>query len=83
MRFVMDGTPARQRANTALDPAASGLPFAGLGLDLAKVRRKVSGLVLRVFPRQHPPLIPPCREIPPLPSGYGLLVRLSRETRGR
>lgn len=68
-------------------PAGSGvvrrLPFAGLGFDLAPVRRRAARLTLtRLRPdeRRTPDTRPP---VPARPSGYGLQVLLGRETRGR
>ena len=58
------------------------LPFGGLGLDLAVVRRKVRGLMLVPFLKQETPRQEPRLDAPPVLSGYGLLVRLSRETLG-
>ena len=58
------------------------LPFGGLGLDLAEVRRKVSGLMLKAYPQQEALVRQVCLAMPPALSGYRLLVRLSRETLG-
>lgn len=69
-------------ANTQTGPSLSTLPFAGLGLDLAEVRRKVRGLVLKPFAKREAPQREPRPEAPPALSGYRLLVRLSRETLG-
>ena len=63
-------------------PGLSQLPFGGLGLDLAVVRRKVRGLLLVPFLKQETPRQKPRLDAPPVLSGYGLLVRLSRETLG-
>lgn len=63
-------------------PGLTLLPFGGLGLDLAEVRRKVSGLVLAPFPKQEAREQEPHFDAPPVLSGYGLLLRLSRETLG-
>lgn len=69
-------------ANTQTGPSLLTLPFGGLGLDLAMVRRKVRGLVLRPFAKREEPKAEPRPEAPPALSGYRLLVRLSRETLG-
>ena len=69
-------------ANTPNGPNLLTLPFGGLGLDLAKVRRKVRGLVLKSFAKREAPKAEPRSEAPPALSGYRLLVRLSRETLG-
>lgn len=65
-------------------PGLSLLPFGGLGLDTAEVRRKVSGLVLEPFPAReafwHAPVV--AFDAPRALSGYGLLLRLCRETLG-
>ncbi|MBU1228628.1 MAG: hypothetical protein KKA55_14605 [Proteobacteria bacterium] len=63
-------------------PSLLTLPFGGLGLDLAEVRRKVSGLLLRVFPKQGFPRTQVRPTAPPVLSGYRLMVRLCRETLG-
>lgn len=63
-------------------PGLTLLPFGGLGLDLAEVRRKVSGLVLAPFPRREERVEMPLYLAPAAPSGYGLLLRLCRETLG-
>jgi len=73
---------APQGANTQNGPSLSTLPFGGLGLDLAEVRRKVRGLVLRRFAKREEPRREPRPEAPPVLSGYRLLLRLSRETLG-
>jgi hypothetical protein len=69
-------------ANTQTGPSLLSLPFGGLGLDLAEVRRKVRGLVLSPFAKREAPKAEPRPEAPPVLSGYRLLVRLSRETLG-
>ncbi|MDO9084026.1 MAG: hypothetical protein Q7U56_12175 [Humidesulfovibrio sp.] len=63
-------------------PSLLTLPFGGLGLDLAEVRRKVSGLFLKAFPKQEEPWIQVRPDAPPMLSGYCLMVRLCRETLG-
>jgi hypothetical protein len=60
----------------------SQLPFGGLGLDLAEVRRKVRGLVLLPLAKGREPQTRPLVSPPPAPSGYRLLLRLCRETLG-
>lgn len=60
------------------------LPFAGLGISLAGVRRKARQLVLRplvVLPSEADSPRP-ASHVPAL-SGYALLLGLSREIRGR
>ena len=78
----MDSASALRRAKSSESPGESPLPFGGLGLDLAETRRKVSGLRLKAFPRQEAPRVQSGHEAPPPLSGYGLLLRLSRETLG-
>lgn len=63
-------------------PDLALLPFGGLGLDLAVVRRKVRALLLVPFLKQEAPRQMPRMDAPPVLSGYDLLVRLSRETLG-
>jgi len=63
-------------------PGLTLLPFGGLGLDLAEVRRKVSGLLLTPFRTQEARELEPYVAAPPALSGYSLLVRLCRETLG-
>lgn len=66
-----------------LDPgSASLLPFGGLGLDLALVRRKVTGLRLLACRTQEARRPQPLPAPPPRLSGYSLMLRLRRETRG-
>jgi hypothetical protein len=65
-----------------LSPDLAALPFGGLGLDLAEVRHKVSGLLLKAYPKRVAPRQAVCPPAPPALSGYSLLVRLSRETLG-
>ena len=68
---------------TALDgPDLSLLPFGGLGLDMAEIRSKVSGLEFKAVPRREPALVQTWAHPTPPPSGYGLLLRLNRETLG-
>ena len=59
--------------------ASGALPFAGLGFDLAGVVHRARLYTLRV-PRVEQPA--PCA-VPEVrtPSGYGLQLRLGRETR--
>ncbi|MBA4356765.1 MAG: hypothetical protein Q7U56_01780 [Humidesulfovibrio sp.] len=78
----MDTLSAPSGANTQTGPSLLTLPFAGLGLDLAEVRRKVRGLVLRRFVKREAPRHDPRPAAPPALSGYRLLLRLSRETLG-
>ena len=75
-------TSAPLGAITLTGPSLLTLPFGGLGLDLAEVRRKVRGLVLLPFAKRERPQAEPRPEAPPVLSGYRLLVRLSRETLG-
>lgn len=63
-------------------PDALCLPFGGLGLDVAEVRHAVRDLRLAPVPRWTAPEALILLDAPPAPSGYGLLVRLSRETLG-
>jgi len=63
-------------------PGLTLLPFGGLGLDLAEVRRKVSVLLLAPFRKQEARTREPHFDAPPALSGYSLLVRLCRETLG-
>lgn len=63
-------------------PGLTLLPFGGLGLDVAEVRHKVLGLLLVPFHKQEAPRQEPCIDAPPVLSGYGLLLRLCRETLG-
>ena len=58
------------------------LPFGGLGLDLAEVRRKVSGLLLVPFLKQEAPRQEPSFDAPLVLSGTELLIMLGRETLG-
>lgn len=74
----MDSHPPKHPSS----PGLALLPFGGLGLDVAEVRRKVSGLVLVPFPKQEAFEQEPRMDAPPALSGYGLLLRLSRETLG-
>lgn len=65
-----------------IGPDLSLLPFGGLGLDVAEVRRKVSGLEFGEVPKPGAPL-PQTWDTPAPPlHGYGLLLRLNRETLG-
>ena len=63
-------------------PGLTLLPFGGLGLDLAEVRRKVSGLLLAHITRQEACEQKPHFDALPALTGYGLLLRLCRETLG-
>jgi len=65
-----------------LSPGDLSLPFAGLGLDTAKVRRKVSGLMLQEVPRTGTVFVQTWDAPHPMLYGYGLLLRLNRETLG-
>lgn len=58
------------------------LPFGGLGLNLALVRRKVAGLRLQACRTQETLEAQPLPAPPPRLSGYSLMIRLRRETRG-
>ena len=78
----MDTRAPKWAATAHTNPAITTLPFGGLGLDLAEARRKVQELVLECFPLQAAPWPPPLPKAPTVPSGYGLLLRLSRETLG-
>ena len=69
-------------SSTERDPGLTMLPFGGLGLDLAEVRRKVSGLLLVPFQKQEAPRQEPSIDAPPVLSGTELLIRLDRETLG-
>lgn len=64
------------------DPVCSTLPFAGLGLELVEVRSKVSSLVCIAVPKRETVLVPAWDAPTPSLHGYGLLLRLSRETLG-
>ena len=75
-------TIAPPGANNQTGPSLLTLPFGGLGLDLAEVRRKVRGLVLTPFVIREERQAEPRPEAPPVLSGYRLLLRLSRETLG-
>jgi hypothetical protein len=70
------------QSSTDSGPGLSLLPFGGLGLDLAEVRCKVSGLLLVLFQRQEAPRQEPRVDTPPVLSGVELLIRLGRETLG-
>ncbi len=61
------------------------VPFAGLGFDLSplEARAALLDLVPEALPRCAPPAQTGLPEMVPAPAGYRLLVRLSRETRGR
>lgn len=60
------------------------VPFDGLGFELSGVRLRAARMTLRVLAparsRSPIPAEPPCRSGR---SGYGLLLSLSREIRGR
>lgn len=62
---------------------SSATPFAGLGFDLAPVRV----VALRMTVQRGGPPRSPVRDAPAAPApgrwGYGLLLSLSREIRGR
>lgn len=70
------------RHSSPNDSGRTTLPFGGLGLDLTEVRRQVRGLVLECFRKQEAPLWQPRIAQPTEPTGYRLLLRLSRETLG-
>lgn len=70
------------QSSTKQGPEPILLPFGGLGLDLAEVRRKVSGLVLMPFPQREEPECEPAYDAPPPVHGAELLVMLSRQTLG-
>ncbi|MDR3640828.1 MAG: hypothetical protein P4L39_05850 [Humidesulfovibrio sp.] len=70
------------QSSTDQSPGLTLLPFGGLGLDLAEVRRKVSGLLLVPFQKQEAPWQEPRLDAPPVLSGVELLIRLGRETLG-
>ncbi len=74
----MESHPPAQSCGSGL----SLLPFGGLGLDLAVVRRKVRGLLLVPFLKQESPRHERSIDAPAALFGYGLLVRLCRETLG-
>lgn len=61
----------------------TALPFAGLGHDLAPVRRRAGLLTLRRVRQGRSLRAGAPAPAAPRPAGYGLLVRLSREIRGR
>lgn len=66
-----------------MDKAAlAALPFAGLGICLAPVAARAEAMVL-VRVRPAPPRVRQGHRDAPRPSGYVLLVELSREIRGR
>ena len=73
----MDSHPPK---NTC--PDALLLPFGGLGLDVTEVRRAVRDLFLAPVPRGDERPEEPRYDAPPALYGYGLLLRLSRETLG-
>ncbi len=78
----MDSLTTLRATLAHADPGLMSLPFGGLGLDLAEVGRKASGLRLERFHKQEVHQWLPRTEAPVVLSGYGLLVRLSRETLG-
>lgn len=59
------------------------LPFAGLGFDLEPVAAKAQTLELHPLIRQEPDMVLAMPPFIPRAFGYGLLVSLGRETRGR
>ena len=63
-------------------PDLSLLPFGGLGLDVAEVRRKVSSLNFKAVPKPGADLAQTWDTPTPSLHGYGLLLRLNRETLG-
>lgn len=69
-------------SSTKHGPEPLLLPFGGLGLDLAEVRRKVSGLELMPFPTREESAPMPVYLAPPRAFGAELLVMLGRETLG-
>lgn len=76
----------RQSPNPTGPASAKGRirAFEGLGFDLDPVRTTASCMTVRParLKSPQPARIPVC-EIVPQPSGYGLLVALGREIRGR
>lgn len=62
----------------------TAIPFAGLGLDLSPVAARASLLAPHRWQWTMPasPTVPTVRCVP-APSGYALLLELSREIRGR
>lgn len=69
-------------SSTKQGPEPLLLPFGGLGLDLAEVRRKVSELVLVPFSEREEPECEPAYDAPPPVYGAELLVMLCRQTLG-
>lgn len=69
-------------SSTKQGPEPVLLPFGGLGLDQAEVRRKVSGLALVPFPLREEPECEPVYDAPPPVHGAELLVMLCRQTLG-
>ena len=63
--------------------AGTAIPFGGLGFDLAPIEARARLLVLRRVRLCELYAKPIHGADVPVPSGYDLLVRLSREIRGR
>lgn len=70
------------QSSTKQGPEPAPLPFGGLGLDLAEVRRKVSGLALTPFRQREEPQREPAYDAPPPVHGAELMVMLCRQTLG-
>ncbi|WP_461211295.1 hypothetical protein [Desulfocurvus sp. DL9XJH121] len=64
------------------EAARAALPFSGLGFDLEPVKAMAGAMALSLVRLDAPRARPRLRDMP-RPAGYGLLVALSREIRGR